>query len=62
MIHSQYNAEGSIAAEYWLNLYNALDSLKIDTVSDTDNHPGDLSQEYFAELYNTILQDKLNIK
>jgi hypothetical protein len=45
-IHSEYENVGSINENLWLNLYNPIrNSIQIDTVSETDNHPGYASQD-----------------
>ena len=49
MIHEQYQHYGGIREDHWLNLYNSLDSMKIDTVSVEDCHPGYQSQQRFVE-------------
>ena len=48
-IHNDYQTYGGIHEEHWLNLYNSLNSLQIDSVSDTDLHPGISSQEVFVK-------------
>lgn len=48
-IHHDYAAHGSINSLSWLNLYNSLDSIKIDTVSIDDSHPGVASQAVFVK-------------
>ena len=47
-IHDDYENAGGINEGRWLNLYNSLHASKIDVVSDTDFHPGMLSQDKFA--------------
>lgn len=58
MIHTQYQLYGGIQPHYWLNLYNSLASMKIDTVSATDLHPGYQSQQVFVKHLSTALQEK----
>lgn len=56
MTHQNYQRYGGIKSHIWLNLYQSLDSMKEDTVSDTDRHPGYVSQsaysKYLIEKYN----------
>lgn len=47
--HRHYCHYGGIRPELWLNLYQSLVSIKVDNVSDTDTHPGYLSQDAFAK-------------
>ena len=58
-IHDQYTQYGGIHTECWLNLNKSLDAMKIDTISNTDTHPGYLSQDVFAEYLTPILREKL---
>ena len=41
---------GGILTQHWLNLYQSLHSLKIDTGNDPNQHPGPLSHKRYAEL------------
>jgi hypothetical protein len=59
MIHDHYDSYGGIRANYWLNLYQSLRTLQIDTVSDIDNHPGYKSQEVYSQYLVPILEKKL---
>jgi hypothetical protein len=59
MIYDQYAEYGSIRPEYWINLYESMHELKIDTISDTDSHHGEKSQIYFADLFSPRIQQKL---
>jgi hypothetical protein len=63
MIHAQYKNYGGIHDERWLNLYQSMDHLKIDTIGDntgiTDTHPGIASQTVFVNYFYQHLQDKL---
>jgi hypothetical protein len=59
MIYSQYAEYGSIRPEYWINLYKPIHESKIDTISNTDQHPGDKSQIYFADWFVPLIQQKL---
>jgi hypothetical protein len=59
MIHEQYSYYGGIHKECWLNLNCALNKLTIDTISDTDAHPGYKSQDIFANYLIPILKEKL---
>ena len=47
-IHTEYEGAGGIHEDCWLNLYQSLRSLQIDWVSQTDKHPGYLSQDIFV--------------
>jgi hypothetical protein len=58
-IFKSYADYGSIHEDHWLNLYDPLDTIKIDTMSDTDMHPGDKSQEHFSNFLGLALLDKL---
>lgn len=52
-IHRDYEKYGGICEEYWLNLYNSLGLMRVDTVSEYDYHPGYKSQNvYFDNLHN----------
>lgn len=57
-IHSDYAAAGGIQETHWLNLYNSLDSMRIDEVSKADSHPGLKSQDLFANYLWTVLKNK----
>jgi hypothetical protein len=59
MIHNQYNVYGGIQEQHWLNLYQSQMKTKIDTVSETDLHPGYLSQNMYAEDFYKTLKEKL---
>jgi hypothetical protein len=60
MIHSQYTEYGGIQEKYWLNLYNSLETQRIDTVSMMDAHPGYQSQQAYVTNLTPLLQKKLN--
>lgn len=49
LTHQQYRHYGGIRSELWLNLYQSLHSMNVDTVSDIDVHPGKVSQDFFAK-------------
>lgn len=49
LTHQHYRHYGGIRPELWLNLYRSLHSMKIDSVSPTDGHPGYRSQEVFVK-------------
>ena len=49
MIHTHYETYNGIQEAYWLNLYNNFDSMKIDTVSEFDKHPGYASQNLYSD-------------
>lgn len=59
MIHSHYDYYGGIRESHWLNLYDSLRSMQIDTVSSTDSHPGYRSQTRYAEYLRPILLEKI---
>jgi hypothetical protein len=60
MIHNDYVTYGGIHENLWLNLYSSMNSMKIDTVSTTDRHPGYMSQDIFAEYFYQTITKKLN--
>lgn len=49
MIHDQYDANGGIRPESWMNLYQPLLPMKVDTIEPDDSHPGWQSQEVFYD-------------
>jgi hypothetical protein len=61
LTHQHYRRYGGIRHELWLNLYQSLKSMQVDPVSDTDPHPGYLSQDVFAKYlinqYNATLRN-----
>jgi hypothetical protein len=59
MIHQQYQSYGGILEHKWLNLYESLEIMKVDTVSDTDKHPGIKSQLKFSEKLTPVLLKNL---
>jgi hypothetical protein len=59
MIHSQYAQAGGIQESHWLNLYQSLRAMQIDHVSETDRHPGYLSQKKYVEYLSPILKTKM---
>lgn len=59
LIHQQYSDAGGINEGLWLNLYNNLKRNKLDRVSETDGHPGYLSQDRYAEMLLPSLKEKL---
>jgi hypothetical protein len=57
MIHQHYDEYGGIQENLWLNLYQSLLKMKIDSVSSSDRHPGILSQDLFTDfLYKRIIE------
>ena len=56
-IHDDYENAGGIHEDLWLNLYWSLHRSKIDTISDTDLHPGLLSQDKFAKEFILKIQN-----
>ena len=58
MVHEHYESYGGIHEDHWLNLYQSLTVMRVDTVSEEDRHPGYLSQE----LYTKYLIEKILTK
>jgi len=58
LIHRQYSNAGGINEELWLNLYNNFKHNKLDQASETDVHPGYLSQDRYAEMLLPLLKEK----
>lgn len=50
-IHNDYESVGGIRPELWLNLYQSMDRIKLDTVHPKDGHPGYLSQDLYADMF-----------
>lgn len=59
LIHQQYSDAGGINEDRWLNLYNNFKRNKLDRASQTDGHPGYLSQDRYAEMLLPVLKEKL---
>ena len=59
LIHQQYSDAGGINEELWLNLYNNFKRNKLDRASETDGHPGYLSQDRYTEMLLPSLKEKL---
>jgi len=59
-IHNEYENHGGINPSNWLNLYNPLYKMQIDTVSDVDQHPGYKSQKVYFESLVPHFIEKLN--
>lgn len=57
-IINDYHDHGGIQPMHWLNLYQSLDSLKVDTCYAGDYHPGLRSQQVFAEFLGKSLKTK----
>jgi len=57
-IHQHYQQAGGVCPNIWLNLYESLDQLKVDTHSVYDKHPALKSQKIFAE----FLRKKMCLK
>lgn len=53
MIHQQYEKNQGIQNDLWLNLYNPLIRMRIDTMAENDFHPGWASQDVFAQQLKT---------
>lgn len=60
MIHSQYRAAGGIQHNHWLNLYDNLLKHRLDFASETDRHPGYLSQDLYTDILYNSLKEKIN--
>jgi hypothetical protein len=58
MIHDHYAGYGSIQQQHWLNLYQAMSQIKIDTIQSNDAHPGLASQSIFADLFAQQITNK----
>lgn len=48
-IHQDYSHWGPVNLLDWFNLYEPLQMLQVDQVSESDHHPGYLSQEIFSQ-------------
>jgi hypothetical protein len=59
MIHQHYQHYGGIHQDRWLNLYCNFKQLAIDTISDTNKHPGIASQTIIATHIGTALKERL---
>ena len=59
LIHQQYSDAGGINEELWLNLYNNFKCNKLDRASETDGHPGYLSQDCYVEILLPSLKQKV---
>lgn len=57
-MHQEYQQTGGIQQEYWLNLYDSLRHLRIDTNSD-GTHPGMESNQKYFEILNQALRQML---
>lgn len=60
MIHEQYGQYGGIQESLWLNLYQSLENMKVDQISNVDYHPGYQSQQKYISYLGPILNRKLN--
>lgn len=56
-IHDGYQFAGGIQESYWLNLYDSLDNLKVDTAPLSNYHPGYKSQEIFVNKFKKQLME-----
>ena len=58
-LHQDYKNAGGINQQRWLNLYNSMNSMKVDY--NTDNqHPGVKSNNQYFELFSQELNSKLS--
>lgn len=58
MIHNTYKARGGISPQRWLNLYDSLKKMRVDTVSKDDNHPGYQSQDLYTSKFIPLIEEK----
>ena len=58
MIHDHYARYGSIQQQHWLNLYQPMSQIQIDTIQPNDAHPGLASQFVFADLFAQQITNK----
>jgi hypothetical protein len=58
IMHRDYNNQGGIQSHRWLNLYQSIRSLRVDTNSD-DLHPGKQTNQTSAELFLSNLRSKV---
>lgn len=58
MIHDHYRKHGGIQEKHWLNLYQPMTKLKIDTIAMDDEHPGVNSQFLFADIFAQQITNK----
>ena len=59
MIHQHYQHYGGIHQDLWLNLYCNFKQLAVDSISDTNKHPGVASQAIIANYIATALKERL---
>lgn len=59
MIHTQYANNQGIQPESWLNLYEPLREMQVDSIDKDDNHPGPNSQIIFADFLKEKLREKI---
>lgn len=57
-IHNQYQQLGGIQPNHWLNLYQSMRHLRIDTNSD-HVHPGSLSNQNYATQFLSVIEHQL---
>lgn len=57
-IHTEYNLVGGINEYSWLNLYNSMREQLVDR-NDDNSHPGTISNKNYYELFDAILNSKL---
>ena len=61
-IHTSYADAGGIQENLWLNLYDSMQESKIDTISESDPHPGVLSQDKYAVEFTKRINEILKLK
>ena len=59
MLHEQYDAYGGIREAHWLNLYQSLKSMQVDTVNTTDVHPGYASQDSYTNCFVPLVKQTI---
>jgi len=59
LTHQHYRHYGGIKNKLWLNLYQSLKSMQVDSISDTDKHPGYVSQIAFAKYLINQYNEKM---
>jgi hypothetical protein len=56
-VHADYSSIGSIHEDKWINLYDPMVRLKVDTASSDDSHPGYKSHDKFSDFFIKHLID-----
>lgn len=58
MIHNEYARLGGIQVNNWLNLYSPLRDIQIDSISESDGHPGQASQDVFTAFLSQTYKER----